>query len=298
MKRFLHLILYISPSIAFAQKWTEVKSNFGDFVIVKNLGGQSLGYSPASGVKLIIVDGWAFKDLNKNGKLDKYEDWRLPVEERAKDLAAQMSIEQIAGLMLYSAHQAIPATGRGPMGAATYNNKPYAESGAKASDLTDAQKKFLVTDNLRHILVTSVESPAIAAQWNNNVQSMVEGLGLGIPANNSSDPRNGIVATTEYNAGAGGRISMWPDELGLAATFDPALVKRFGQIASKEYRALGIATALSPQIDLGTEPRWSRINGTFGEDPLLATDMARAYVDGFQTSTGENELKMVGDIPV
>ena len=292
MKRLLHyLILCISPSIAFAQKWTEVKSTSGDFVIVKNIGGQTLGYSPASGVKLIIVDGWAFKDLNKNGKLDKYEDWRLSVEERAKDLAAQMSVEQIAGLMLYSAHQAIPATGRGPFGAATYNGKPYAESGAKASDLTDAQKKFLITDNLRHILVTSVESPAIAAQWNNNVQSLVEGLGLGIPANNSSDPRNGVIATTEYNAGAGGRISMWPDELGLAATFDPALVEQFGQIASKEYRALGIATALSPQIDLGTEPRWSRINGTFGEDPLLASDMARAYVDGFQTSTGENEIK-------
>ena len=76
----------------------------------------------------------------------------------------------------------------------------------------------------------------------------------------------------------------------MAATFDPDLVEEFGRIASKEYRALGIATALSPQIDLATEPRWSRFNGTFGEDPELDIDMARAYVDGFQTSEGETEI--------
>ena len=93
-----------------------------------------------------------------------------------------------------------------------------------------------------------------------------------------------------YNYGAGGTISHWPTTLGLAATFDPALVEEFGQIASEEYRALGIATALSPQIDLATEPRWSRFSGTFGESPELDTDMARAYVDGFQTSTGKDEI--------
>ena len=68
---------------------------------------------------------------------------------------------------------------------------------------------------------------------------------------------------------------MWPEALGLAATFDPALVEKFGSIAGREYRALGIATALSPQIDLGSEPRWNRINGTFGEDPTLSADMVR-----------------------
>jgi beta-glucosidase len=84
---------------------------------------------------------------------------------------------------------------------------------------------------------------------------------------------------------------MWPEALGLAATFDPALVQQFGLVAAKEYRALGIATALSPQVDLGTEPRWSRLNGTFGEDPQLSADLARAYIDGFQTSTGKAEIK-------
>jgi beta-glucosidase len=243
-----------------------------------------------SGVKVLTVNALNFKDLNKNRKLDKYEDWRLPIDVRAKDLASKMSVEQIAGLMLYSGHQAIPAAPRG-FGAATYNGKPFSESGAQASDVTDQQRKFLTDDNLRHVLVTRVQSPAIAATWNNNMQALVEGLGLGVPANNSSDPRHNAVASTEYNAGAGGTISMWPESLGMAATFDAPLVQKFGQIAAREYRALGIATALSPQVDLGTEPRWSRLNGTFGEDPHLSTDIARAYIDGFQTSTGKAEIK-------
>lgn len=260
------------------------------FKTVANTKGPVLGYAPQSGVTIIKVDGLNFKDLNKNGQLDPYEDWRLPVDVRAKDLASKMTLEQIAGLMLYSAHQSIPAAPRG-FGAGTYNGKPLDSSGLKPYDLSDQQKKFLKEDNLRHVLVTRVLSTEVAAKWNNNVQAFVEGLGLGIPANNSSDPRNAVVANAEYNLGAGGSISMWPESIGMAATFDPSLVLQFGQIAGQEYRALGIATALSPQVDLATEPRWSRFNGTFGENPQLAADMARAYIDGFQTSTGAAEIK-------
>jgi beta-glucosidase len=269
---------------------TSAKTNPEVYQTINNKNGPTLGYAPSSGVKIVTVNGLSFKDLNKNGKLDKYEDWRLPVDERAKDLASQMTVPQIAGLMLYSAHQAIPGAARG-FGASTYGGKAFPESGAAASSVSDQQRKFLAEDNLRHVLVTRLQSPEIAAQWSNNVQALVEGLGLGIPANNSSDPRHTAIASTEYNYGAGGTISMWPEALGLAATFDAAIARKFGEIASKEYRALGIATALSPQVDLGTEPRWSRINGTFGEDPALAADMARAYIDGFQTSTGKDEIK-------
>ena len=252
--------------VSCSQKWQETPKEGYSLVTQKN--GRTLGYSPSSGVQIITKGGYAFKDLNRNGKLDIYEDWRKDPLTRAKDLASQLSIDEIAGMMLYSGHQAI----NGP-------------------DITDAQRKFLQEDNLRAVLMTNVASPAVAARWNNNVQAFVEGLGHGVPANNSSDPRHGARATAEFDAGNGGTISMWPSSLGMAATFDPQLVEEFGRIASKEYRALGIATALSPQIDLATEPRWSRFNGTFGEDPALDTDMARAYVDGFQTSEGDAELK-------
>jgi len=290
MKKYSFLLSFsasLMTTILYAQNWNE-KIN-GTISTVTNKGGQTLGYSTTSGVKLITVNGFAFKDLNKNGKLDKYEDWRLPADVRARDLASKMSVEQIAGLMLYSRHQPIPNPPGGPF-AGSYNGKPFDQNVAKPSDLTDQQKKFLTSDNLRHVLITSVKSADVAAEWNNNMQSLVEGIGLGIPANNSSDPRHGTAANAEFNAGAGGSISMWPGSLGLAATFDPAIVKNFGHIAAIEYRALGITTALSPQVDIATEPRWNRVSGTFGEDPKLAADMARAYIDGFQTSTGNKEI--------
>ena len=266
-----------------APKWTETEGNV--FNLVHNQGGQTLGYSPESGVGILTVDRFAFKDLNKNEILDPYEDWRLSSEERALDLASKMTIEQIAGLMLYSSHQAIPNSRN-----STYGEKKYQESGASPEDLSDQQLEFLSNDHVRHVLITRVESPEIAAKWNNKAQSLVEGLGLGIPANNSSDPRHEADADEEFSLGAGGDISRWPGAIGLAASFEPELVRQFGEIASIEYRALGITTALSPQIDLATDPRWYRFKGTYGSNPELASQMARAYVEGFQTSTNEWEI--------
>ena len=261
MKKLFPLFALVVLISACGPKWQEQQADGYKLIVQKK--GPTLGYTTAP---ILSVQGRAFKDLNRNGELDPYENWRRPAYERAVDLASRLTIEEIAGLMLYSAHQAVPS-----------------------DQLTDAQKKFLSEDNLRAVLVTTVESPEVAARWNNNVQAFVEALGKGIPANNSSDPRNETSATAEFNAGSGGKISLWPSPLGLAATFDPDLVRLFGNIASKEYRALGIATALSPQIDLATEPRWNRFNGTFGEDPNLDTDLARAYVAGFQTTDGSRD---------
>ena len=289
MKKTTAFVMLLSVLTACGgPKWNETQTENG-YNLITQKKGQTLAYTPGSGVTILTEDGYAFKDLNRNGTLEPYEDWRLSAEERAEDLASRLPVEEIAGMMLYSSHQSVPSRG-GMFGGATYNGKPFAQSGAKASDLSDAQKKFLIEDNLRAVLVTTVESPAVAAEWNNNMQALVEGYGHGVPVNTSSDPRHETSATAEYNYGAGGEISHWPTSLGLAATFDPALVEEFGRIAADEYRALGISTALSPQIDLATEPRWTRFYGTFGESPELDTDMARAYVDGFQTSTGKDEI--------
>ena len=331
------------------------EQDYGQFTLVCQKNGPQLGYNPASGISLLNLHGKVFKDLNRNGELDSYEDWRLSPEERAQDLAGKLSLEEIGGLLLCSNHQSVPSEGRGIMTSevqlseeqkdlmrkpsfvrvlrnffqAAWNGEPYPEridmgeltpiekkylsdpktitafvaymmertgsvqsyngttfkeSGAEPWDLTDQQKQFLSQDMIRGILVTSVESPEIAARWNNSVQAFVEGLGHGIPVGIHSDPRHQAPSDLEYYAGSGGAISRWPSSLGLAACFDPELMERYGEIASAEYRALGITTALSPQVDIATEPRWWRFDGTFGEDPELATDLARAYCDGFQTS--------------
>lgn len=234
------------------------------YTTVEQTQGPTLGYSPESGISLIEQDGLLFKDLDRDGVISPYEDWRLGADQRAADLATRLSIEEIAGLMLYSLHQPI-----------------------LSEELTDEQRHFLIEDNLRHVLVTTVASKRIAARWSNKVQALCEGIGHGIPANNSSDPRHTAVSDGEYNAGAGGEISYWPNEIGMGATFDIALVRRFGEIASAEYRALGITTALSPQVDIATDPRWRRFYGTYSEDPALNTAIAEAYCDAFQTTPGE-----------
>jgi beta-glucosidase len=263
MKKTLFALLNLTPLFIFSLfvvltscsqeiKWTHVES--GDFNLVSNKGGAILGYAPTSGVTILTHKGFAFKDLNKNGKLDQYEDWRLSVNERAKDLASSMTIEQIAGLMLYSRHQAIPAGGRGPFGG-TYGGKSFRDSGAKPSDLSDGQIKFLTDDKVRHVLITRVQSPEVAAHWNNNAQLLVEGLGLGIPANNSSDPRHRTRADSEYNAGAGGDISMWPGSLGLAATFDPDLVND----------AVNTLDQLSPGFGYWLKVKTAVSNFTYGQ---------------------------------
>lgn len=261
------------------------KKKFEQFSVITNKDGVEIGYSENSGTQLLEVDGCVFKDLNHNGILDPYEDYRLSVDVRADDLVKQMSIDDIAGLMLYSAHQAV-STGDSlfaKMFSGTYDGKSLNDSDKKISDLTDQQRDFLLKDKGRHILLTVVDNAEVAATWNNNIQTLLEGEKWGIPANNSTDPRHTPNADTEFNAGSGGDISKWPEPLGLAATFDAEIVRKFGKIAGKEYRNLGIATALSPQIDIATEPRWMRFCGTFGEDSKLSTDMAEAYCDGFQT---------------
>ncbi len=266
-----------------AQKWNRTEAD--GYTIIDNGDGKQLGVAKEGGADIITEDGYAFKDFLHTGKLVPYEDWRLSYEERAKDLAGRISIEDIAGLMLYSAHQMVPAVGpRAAVFGGTYGGKKYEESGAASWDLTDQQKKFITEDKVRHVLVTGLESTETAVRWNNKLQALAESQGFGIPANNSTDPRHTAGTEAEYMGVTGEPISKWANGIGLSASFDPEEVREFGEIGAAEYRALGITTALSPQIDLATEPRWMRFADTFGEHTQMTIDMTKAYCDGFQTT--------------
>lgn len=248
------------------------------YVEVTQSEGPTLGYSPESGAKIIVKDGYAFKSFDGSDTLYPYEDWRLPAEERAADLAGRLSMEEIAGLMLYSPQNRVP------MAADSYDGKPFAESCKPAWSLSDGQRKYLSEDHLRHLLVSVIKDPETAARWNNAVQAYVEGLDHGIPANNSSDPRHSAFHDAEFSPGSQGQLSLWSHLTGLACTFDPELVREFAETMRAEYRALGLCTALSPQADLGTDPRWYRYASTFGNDPQLVADLTREYTDGLQSS--------------
>jgi beta-glucosidase len=219
-----------------------------------------------SSAPILTVDGLQFKDLNRNGRLDAYEDWRLTPEARVKDLVQQMTLQEKAGLMM---HGTLRSAGG-----------PGAPGAGKEYDFAAAEK-VIVGTAINSFITRLGGDPANLARQNNKIQELAEKARLGIPATISTDPRNHF----QYTAGASaerGRFSQWPESLGLGAIRDPELVRQFADIARQEYLAVGITEALSPQADLATEPRWARINGTFGEDAELAKADVQAYVEGFQ----------------
>ena len=233
----------------------------------ENEGGPVIG--SANG-KVIRRDGCVFRDLEGTGELLPYEDWRLDDKTRALDLASRLSVDEILGLMMYSPHQMIPAQSMGPgfSPSGTYGGKTFEDSSAKAYDLTDQQKDYLAKQHIRYILAVKFKDAATAALWNNELQAEAESLPHGIPVNISSDPRNGAAdeGTEEFRK-SGKDVSRWPEGFGIAATFSPELCREYASDISREYRALGITTALSPQADLATEPRWFRGADTFGRRP-------------------------------
>jgi beta-glucosidase len=208
-----------------------------------------------------------FRDLNHNGTMEPYEDPSLPVEERVADLLARMTLEEKAGLLF---HNMITP---GPDGSVTQ---------APASIAHEASARERVTGRLiNHFNVMQVHSARELALWHNRLQELAATTRLGIPVTLSSDPRHSSIATPVASWRSAG-FSRWPEPIGLAAIGDAETVERFGDIARREYLAVGIRVALHPQADLATEPRWPRISGTFGEDAELASRMVAAYVRGFQ----------------
>jgi beta-glucosidase len=207
-----------------------------------------------------------FRDLNKNGRLDVYEDTRRPVEERVEDLLDQMTLEEKCGLMV----QPVIVAGK---------NGQLVDVSRPVSPLTTSER--VVNRHIVHFnLLYSGDTEAVA-HWHNNLQRLAERTRLGIPVTVSTDPRH----STGENPATGilmKGFSQWPDPLGLAATRDEELVQRFGDIARREYLAVGLRVALHPMADLATEPRWARMAGTFGEDADLSSRMTAAYIRGFQ----------------
>ena len=258
---------------------TEQKNGF---FLIRNAGGKELGMSV---LRLKEADGYAFKDLSGAPKLLPYEDWRLPCETRAKDLAGRLSLEQIAGLMLWSPHQLVPFVPGMPF-KGHYGGGDFIPGTTDPAALTDEQKKFVAEEHLRNFLLVTTESAETAARWNNRLQALAEASPFGVPVCLSSDPRHAAGKKGAEFSGTGREVSRWPEGLGMAATFDTEQMKEFARVIAKEYRALGITQALGPQIDLATEPRWMRLEDTMGADTEMVTAFARAYCDGLQTTEG------------
>jgi beta-glucosidase len=219
----------------------------------------------------LLVDSKSFRDLNKNGKLDTYEDHREPVEARVNDLLEQMTLEEKAGLMFIT----MTAVGKqGELGEIKTITNPFSISFL-------ANSEMVVNKKMNHFNVLQSLEPEAMVAWNNNIQKLAERTRLGIPITLATDPRHGVpdaLGASIYTS----YFSKWCSYPGFAAIGDTVLMREFGDIARQEYLALGFRLALSPMADLATEPRWWRINGTFGEDAEVSAQLTKAYILGFQ----------------
>ncbi|WP_338869194.1 glycoside hydrolase family 3 N-terminal domain-containing protein [Spirosoma sp. SC4-14] len=222
-------------------------------------------------VSTLTVAGYTFRDLNKNGKLDGYEDSRLPTEQRVENLLSQMTLDEKAGLLFITM---IPLGTDGAVSDIPGFSNPF-------SLIMETPSTMLVRKKMNHFNFVQSLEPDQMLTWHNGIQKMAERTRLGIPVTLASDPRH--VATNKPGIGIKTPgFSNWCGPLGFAAIGDTTLMREFGDIARQEYRAMGIRLALSPQIDLATEPRWARFNGTFGEDATLTASLTKAFILGFQ----------------
>lgn len=208
---------------------------------------------------IIKVNGRLFRDLNDNGTLDRYEDWRLTDEQRAADLVSRMTLKEKAGLMQITSLR---------------------------GDIPD----LVENRNIRYLIIRDNPTAFELAERANTHQQTAEATRLGIPLVFTSNPRNHINPDLEFGISeAAGQFSSWPGSLGLAATNDLDLVRDFAEIAQDEWRSSGIQKAYAYQLETATEPRWRRINGTFGESPDLNAAIATELTLGFQGEELSNE---------
>jgi len=287
-----------------------------------------LGYRT---VNVIEENGLTFKDLNKNNKLDKYEDWRLSADERSKDLLTKMSLEEKAGFMLINSlnmvgSKAAEASGgklvasdlaeredeqSGRAGSAGQNrpqssvdntsgrNQNTRGQGARGGTRGSGQNPegaFIASMNTsvstsktvkefhnRHFILRANESARVTAEWANKLQELCESEPLGIPAIIASNPRNNITTNASLGTSVGTTVfTDWPGELGLSAMRDLSLVQKFADDSRQEWVAVGLRKGYMYMADLATEPRWSRVNGTFGENSDWVAKMIREVILGFQ----------------
>lgn len=196
-----------------------------------------------------------------------YQQARRPVAERVADLLRRMTLEEKAGQLF---HTMVTMGEKGQLA----DDPQRTPGGATA-------RQMVLDRHMTHFNLLGAGSAREMAEWHNRLQEVAAGTRLGIPVTLSTDPRHAFTDNpgTAMHAGP---FSQWPETLGLAAVRDTGLVRDFADTVRREYLSVGLRVALHPQVDLATEPRWSRISGTFGEDAELTGRLAAAYIEGLR----------------
>ena len=255
------------------------------FKLIKPVEQIKINKVLSSEVNNLNIDGQEFRDLNKNGQLDIYEDHRNLPRDRANDLLRKMTLEEKVGQMFHP-----PFILKPDLLMFLY------EIAIRGNSSTESQ---IIFDHITHFNLYGNPTPAQLAKKINSLQKTASRSRLGIPITISSDPihevpKGGGVASFSVDG-----FSKWPSQLGFAATSNPKIIREFAEIVREEYLAVGIRTALHPMSDLATEPRWARNFGTFGSNAEMSSKMTIEYMNGFQQKDISNNsvLTMVKHFP-
>lgn len=187
----------------------------------------------------------------------KYKDASLPVEVRVKDLLGRMTLEEKFRQMNMSSVQGkIVVKGE------------YDEERAR---------QFLGDIGIGAIQDLR-KDPEVCAEAVNQIQDyLVNRTRLGIPAFVIAESLHGVMSP---------KTTVFPQAIGLGSTWNPELIREVAEASAKEATLMGINQVLAPNLDLARDPRWGRVEETYGEDPYLASRLDVAYVQGLQGDTG------------
>lgn len=206
-----------------------------------------------------------------------YKDPRQPVEKRVNDLLARMTLdEKVAQLETVWEQKAKLQTANGTFSPEfASKNFPNGIGGfARPSDYRGVTQSNGAAgasgETVNRDARQTAEYVNAAQHWS------VEHTRLGIPILMHEESLHGYVAR-----GA----TSFPQAIALASTWDPDLVSRVFSVAAREARARGATLVLAPVVDVARDPRWGRIEETYGEDTYLVTQMGLAAVRGFQGPT-------------
>ena len=217
-------------------------------------------------VKSIMeVDGYQFIDLNSNGELDVYEDWRQDADTRAADLVSQMTVREKISQMQHPTFL------------------PRADG-----EIPSYLQEWCNEEGIGMLLIRELNSVEAAANTMNTIQEYAEGSRLGVPVLVSMDSVHGL----SYVSGS----TVTPHNLALAATRDEELVTKLAEIAREEHLAVGVRMALSPDADLITDPRWGRNQECYSEDTDVVQSLIMAAVQALQGGSELTEDSVIATV--
>ena len=212
--------------------------------------------------KSMYHSGWI--DLNKNGRMDIYENPKVDVDRRITDLLSQMTIEEktCQTATLYGYKRVL----QDELPTADWKNKIWKDGIANIDEHLNGWAA-----GAQSIYANDVEKHVWAM---NEVQRFfIEETRLGIPVDFTNEGLRGVATPI---------ATSFPSQLSIGHTWDRELVREIGRITAQEARSLGYTNIYAPTLDVARDQRWGRVEDVYGEDPFLASRLGVEMVKGLQ----------------